>query len=199
MFEFLLPILKALGMGAGGAGLGAGGLAAGSALTAPALMGGAGAGGLAGLTGATAPTVGPTLGAAAGLGAGAASPGFFSSMFPNAAKFGTAAKAGSFRGMGSALGNMAGGQSLGSMIENPSWRNAGALSKDLMNPENPLSPLSRGKQQPMAMPSPQGRSQVPQTDDPILQQMNNVLNPQRTQSGMKSWGQSPYPRKMSAI
>ncbi len=203
----LAPIMAALAaLGIGGTSAGATAAIAapaiGGALTAGSLAGGAGglASGLSGLTAGATPAanlaLAPSLGAAAAL---PSAPGFFASMFPNAAKFGTSAMTGDWKGAGGALGNMAGSPNLANMIENPSWGNAGTLGKDLMNPANPLSPLSQGKQQPMAMPSPQTRSQAPQTDDPILQQMYKNFNPQQTRSGMKPWPPSPYPRKMSAI
>lgn len=195
MFQFLAPLLAMLGVG--GAGAGATGLAAGSALTAPALMG-AGAGTAGGLASTLAPAIGPTVGAAAALPA-AANPGIFASMFPGITQFGKSAMKRDLSGMGGGIGKMMGNENLANMLSNPSWKNLGALGKDTLNPESPLSPFSQEKQKPMAMPEQQARRQVPQTDDPILQQMYKNFNPQQTQSGMKSWGQSPYPKKMSAI
>jgi len=216
MWPFVAAILSAMGMGGAGAagagaGLGASGLAAGSALTAPALMG-MGAGTAGGLASTLAPAIGPTIGAAAALPA-ATNPGILATMFPGLTQVGKSAMGGDLSGVGGGVGKMAGSENLANMLSNPSWANFGKLGAGVGD-KMALNMMTGGGGQPTpqeavgpgAIQAKQQKSAaMPETDDPILKRMYQNLNPQQQNqfaSGvtpMKPWAASPYPRKMSAI
>lgn len=195
MFQFLLPLLSAMGIGGGTAALGGS--------VAPAAT--AAAGGTSALGSLSA------LGAGAGAAGagGAVAPGIFASMFPNMAKLGTSAASGNVSGMGGALGNMIGGRTLGDMMENPSWANLGKMGEG-MGDKLAMSMMTGGgqpTQQQTMGPGATGTKQrmstaMPETDDPILQRMFQNLNQRQggfQGSAMKPWPPSPYPKRMSAI
>ena len=201
---FLAPLLPALGMGAATT---AGTGAAATALTAPALMGSAGGlgAGLAGL-GAAAPTLGPTLGAAAGLAAPTGIGAALTGMAPNLVGMGKNLMGGNLKGAGVNAANMIGGKSLGNMVANPSWANLGKVGEGMADKAatNMVGNALMGNQQQPVSPGlvkPQQATPPPATitGDPILSKMYNNLNPQFQGSTMKPWPASPYPRKMSAI
>ena len=145
-------------------------------------------------------TIGPTIGNAANL----AQPltgvkGFLHGVSPDIYNLGSSVAKGDWKGVGGSLGNMMGGKNLGNFAENPSWETAGKAAGEMMNPTNPLSPLNSGGQQAKMPPLPQSRGQAPRSDDPIINKIYQNFNPQQTGSGMKPWGQSPFPKKMSSI
>jgi len=200
MIQILSAILKALGVGAETAGTaGAGGGLSGVAGSLAGASGGA-------MGGSANAALGGSLFGGETLGAMAQPTGFLSGLTsfmkgasPDVYKLGSSVAKGDWKGVGGSLGNMMGGKNLGNFAENPSWETAGKAAGEMMNPTNPLSPLNSGGQQAKMPPLPQSRGQAPRSDDPIINKIYQNFNPQQTGSGMKPWGQSPFPKKMSSI
>ena len=135
--------------------------------------------------------------------------GMASKFAPNLTGMGKNLMGGNFQGAGANIGNMVGGKTLGDMIAQPSWANLGKMGEGLGD-KLALSMMTGGGQpQQQAMgPGAVGTKQklstpMPEIEDPILQRMFQNLNQGQGQgfqgATMKSWGPSPYPRKMSSV
>ena len=115
---------------------------------------------------------------------------------------------GAAKTLGGSLGNMVGGKTLGDMIAKPSWANLNKMGEG-MGDQLALGMLTGGnqpsQQQQMGPGAIETKQKLatpePEIEDPILKRMYQNLNqPQGFQAPtMQSWGQSPYPRRMSPI
>ena len=203
MIQILSAILKALGVGAETAGTaGAGGGLSGVAGSLAGASGGA-------MGGSANAALGGSLFGGETLGAMAQPTGFLSGLTsfmkgasPDVYKLGSSVAKGDLKGVGGSLGNMMGGKNLGNMVRDPSLENLGKATGEMFNPAGGGGPFGGGGRQ-AQMPMPQtmsrGRTKQPESDDPIIKRMYQNLNPRQSGSGMKPWGQSPFPKKMSAI
>jgi len=201
-------LLALLAKGAGAMGIGAGGAGLTGAAPSIAAMGGKT---LASM-GAAAPEAAMAAGTASAVPANWT---MGSLLAPNASAAGSSLMSGSLGGaaktLGGSLGNMVGGKTLGDMIAKPSWANLGKLTEGMGDKmaQNMVmqgvfgnQPTQQQQMGPGAIETKQNLSvSEPEIEDPILKRMYQNLNqPQGFQAPtMQSWGQSPYPRRMSPI
>jgi len=201
-------LLALLAKGAGAMGIGAGGAGLTGAAPSMAAMGG---GTLASM-GAAAPEAAIAAGTASAVPLGWS---VGSELAPGLSAAGSSLMSGNIgsaaKTLGGSLGNMVGGKTLGNMLEQPSWANLGKLTEGMSDKmaQNMVMQGVFGNQPTQQQQMGPGAIEIkqklatpePEIEDPILKRMYQNLNqPQGFQAPtMQSWGQSPYPRRMSPI